>query len=198
MIAQINGKLLSKRPGSVTIEVNGVGYEVNIPLSTYYKLPEPDQPVTLMTHTAIRDDSIQLYGFLRAEERELFYMLKGVSGIGPRLALNILSGMPVEDLIQAISASDLARLNALPGVGKKTAERLILELKDMVSVIAVPSGGGGVEAGVSGLDDDVLSALTNLGYKSARAREAVRKAMADAGEGAGFEELLKAALKILS
>jgi Holliday junction DNA helicase RuvA len=195
MIAQINGKLVLKTSGSVVIDVGGIGYEVFIPLSTYYKLPDPNETVTLKTHTCIREDSIQLYGFLSHEEKELFKKLIGVAGIGPKLARNILSGMSPQALISSIAGGDLLSLKSLPGVGKKTAERLIVELKDSVRVMAEFKTG---ESVITGLQNDVVSALLNLGYKPTQAKEALSKVKADLPDGAGFEELFRAALKVLS
>jgi Holliday junction DNA helicase RuvA len=195
MIAHINGKLILKTSGYVVIDVGGIGYEVFIPLSTYYKLPGLNETVALKTHTFIKDDSIQLYGFLSHKERELFQMLIGVMGIGPKLARNILSGMSPDALVSSIAGGDLVNLKTLPGVGKKTAERLILELKDSVRAMAEFKSG---EAVLSGLHNDVISALNNLGYKPAQAKEALNMARADSSDGAGFEELFKAALKVLS
>ncbi len=198
MIAHVNGKLVLKTSGSVVIDVGGIGYEVFIPLSTYYKLPGTNEPLSLKTHTCIKDDSIQLFGFLTLEEKELFEKLIGVAGIGPRLALNILSGMSPGALVSSIVGADLASLNALPGVGKKTAERLIVELKDSLSDLVESGRGEAAPSAWGGLHHDVISALNNLGYKPARAREALRKAKADYPEDAGFEELFKATLKVLS
>lgn len=195
MIAQINGKLVFKTTGSVVIDVGGIGYEVFIPLSTFYKLPEPNETVTLKTHTFIKEDSIQLYGFLSQLEKELFQMLIGVAGIGPKLARNILSGMSPESLISSIAAGDLVGIRAMPGIGKKTAERLIVELKDTVGTLAEFHPGEAVEAG---LHDDVVSALNNMGYKTAQAKQALTRVKQELGEGADFEQLFKAALKRLS
>jgi Holliday junction DNA helicase RuvA len=195
MIAQVSGKLVQKTTGSVVIDVGGVGYEVFIPLSTYYKLPEPNETITLKTHTFVKEDSIQLYGFFSQHERELFQMLIGVAGVGPKLACNILSGMSSEALISSIAGGDLASLKAMPGVGKKTAERVIVELKDTVRTIAEFHPGTGIE---QGLHDDVVSALNNIGYRTAQAKQALSRAKQELPEGAGFEELFKSALKKLS
>lgn len=197
MIAHINGKLILKSPDSVVIDVGGVGYEVFIPLSTFYKLPELNETVALKVHTNLREDAIQLYGFLTIEEKEAFQVLISVSGIGPKLARNILSGIAVGDLVQAISASDKARLSSIPGIGNKSAERLILELKDKVKNITradVKSAGAPLDS----LSSDVISALDNLGYRSALAEEAVKKAKAGLAGSFGFEELFKESLKLLS
>ena len=201
MIAQLRGRLVSKDPGQVVVDVNGVGYQVFIPLSTYYHLPALQQEVFLRVHTHVREDAIHLYGFHTPEERATFELLTGVSGIGPRLASNILSGISVEEFIPAILEGDLARLKAIPGVGKKTAERLILELKD--KVLEVPRTtpvvvGRRPSSEQDQTIEDVVSALLNLGCsrkEASRAAEAAREAL---GSGADFEKLVKQALKNLS
>ncbi len=198
MIALIRGTLAYKSIDHVIIDVGGVGYRLFIPLSTFYALPETGE-VSFYTHTHVREDALLLYGFLTPEEKELFVVLIGISGIGPRLAVNILSHIPVTDLKQAIAAGDVKRLSALPGIGKKTAERLVLELKDKIR----PEEGSAHEtasplvvAQASGeLVNDVLSALVNLGYKENQARK-VLEAMELAPE-ATMEETLKGALKVL-
>lgn len=201
MIAQLRGRLVSKDPGQVVVDVNGVGYQVFIPLSTYYHLPALQQEVFLRVYTHVREDAIHLYGFHTPEERATFELLTGVSGIGPRLASNILSGISVEEFIPAILEGDLARLKAIPGVGKKTAERLILELKD--KVLEVPRTtpvivGRRPSSEQDQTIEDVVSALLNLGCsrkEASRAAEAAREAL---GSGADFEKLVKQALKNLS
>jgi Holliday junction DNA helicase RuvA len=199
MIASLTGTLVSKSPNAAVVDVHGVGYRVFVPLSTFYLLPEEKKSVTLLTHTHVREDALQLYGFLRNEEKAVFLALIGVSGVGPKLALNILSGLPLEDFVKAVRAGDVARLSLIPGVGKKTAERLALELKDKIAT-AMPSVGAtpGMESTPSGDStiDDAVSALVNLGYKSAEAREAVKRAAG--GEAVSIESLIKAALKTLS
>ncbi len=199
MIAHIKGKLALKSADSVVVDVGGVGYEVFIPLSTFYRLPEPGEPVSLNVHTHLRDDAIQLWGFLTFEEKEMFQLLISVSGIGPKVARNILSGIGYAELTGAIASADKARLSTIPGIGGKSAERLILELRDKVKrlvreepVTNIPGGAG------DALESDVLSALDNLGYKSALTGEAVKKASKGLPEGCGFEELFKEALKHLS
>ncbi len=201
MIAQIKGRLTVKTTESVVIDVGGVGYEAFIPLSTFYGLPDVGSEVSLFVHTVLREDAIQLFGFSTAGEKSLFRLLIGVSGIGPKVARNILSGIGPEDLAVAIANSDRARLSTIPGIGAKSAERLILELKDKVATLERPEEAGRQAAsnGAQGsLSDDVLSALDNLGYKNAQAAEAVKKAVAALGEGSGFEELFKESLKHLS
>lgn len=198
MIAHINGKIAYKSIDSVVIDVNGIGYEVFIPLSTYYKLPDVNQTVALNVHTHLREDAIQLYGFLSLEEKEAFALLISVSGVGPRLARNILSGISVSDLVSAISSSDKGRLSAIPGIGSKSAERLILELRDKIKKISKTGGTKEPEAESDLLTADVISALDNLGYKNAQSAEAVKKAKTLLPAGFVFEDLFKEALKLLS
>jgi len=198
MIANISGRLIYKTTESVVIDVGGVGYEIFIPLSTFYTLPDINEPARLKIYTHVREDAIQLYGFLTQEERDVFGLLISVSGVGPKLARNILSGIAVGDLVAAIGSSDNKKLSSIPGIGGKSAERLILELKDKVKllVIEAPSSSGAeVDTSVAG---DVLSALDNLGYKAVLAGEAVKKAKGTLPDDYGFEELFKEALKHLS
>jgi len=201
MIAHIKGKIIHKSPDSVIIDVAGVGYEVHIPLSTYYKLPETEEYVSLNTYTHIREDALQLYGFLTQREKEIFQLLIGVSGVGPRLARNILSGIPADDLVSALSSGDIARLKAIPGIGGKTAERLIVELRDKMTAIVRNHVGEVVASGVADKRDDiskdVLSALVNLGYKGNLAEKAIEKAK-QINTDATFEILLKESLKVLA
>ncbi|MEK7774154.1 MAG: Holliday junction branch migration protein RuvA [Deltaproteobacteria bacterium] len=198
MIAHIRGKLMRKSTETVVIDVNGVGYEVFIPLTTYYQLPEINHDLSLNVHTNVREDAIQLYGFLTLEEKEAFQLLISVSGVGPKLARNILSGIPVGDLVRAIASSDRVRLNSIPGIGAKSAERLIVELKDKVkNLLRLPTKEQpGLEK--DQLAADVISALDNLGYRTALSEEAVKKAKLLLPSGNGFEELFKEALKLLS
>lgn len=201
MIAQLRGLLVSKDPGQVVIDVNGVGYQVFIPLSTFYQLPELQQEVSLRVYTHVREDAIQLYGFHALEERMTFELLTGVSGIGPRLAANILSGIAVEEFIPAIREGDIARLKAIPGVGRKTAERIIVELKD--KVLEVPCTGR-VAVGHppnpkrDHMIENVISALLNLGCSRKEATAAAETAQHAVGDGADFEKLVKQALQHLS
>lgn len=201
MIAHIKGKIIHKSPDSVIIDVAGVGYEVHIPLSTYYKLPETEEYVSLNTYTHIREDALQLYGFLTQREKEIFQLLIGVSGVGPRLARNILSGIPADDLVSALSSGDIARLKAIPGIGGKTAERLIVELRDKMTAIVRSHVGEVAASGVADKRDDiskdVLSALVNLGYKGNLAEKAIEKAK-QINTDATFEILLKESLKVLA
>jgi holliday junction DNA helicase RuvA len=196
MIGQLRGRLAEKRPNQVLVDVGGVGYLVQVPLSTYGALGELHTEVTLLIHTHVREDALALYGFVSAREKHFFEMLLSASGVGPTLALKILSGMSVEELVPAIRGSDLARLTRIPGVGRKTAERMVVELKDRLEAVAVetekptPSSPAGIEA-------DVVSALVNLGYDGRAAETAVAEAKHEAGTGS-FEKLLRGALQSLS
>ena len=190
MIAHLRGKLAQKDPARVIVDVNGVGYEVFVPLTTFTALPETGSEVSIDVHTHVREDLIALYGFSTRRERTIFEKLMTISGIGPKLAVTILSGGSVEDLVGAIKRSDLARLTAIPGVGKKTAERIILELKDKFQDFAEAQAKPAVEV-------DVLSALENLGYNRALAESALRRA-ADGDRDPAFDVLFKRALQILT
>jgi holliday junction DNA helicase RuvA len=200
MIAHLTGKLILKKPNSVIVDVGGVGYELTVPLSTFYELGDVGVNVSLRVHTYVREDALQLFGFRTDSEKRLFLLLIGVSGIGPRLAITVLSGLSSEELIQAIRLNDLARLVSIPGVGKKTAERMLVELKDKITAIAPPGLEDQLRAGEptsSAIRDDVISALVNLGYPKAIAERAllgVLKEMPDAT----FEMALKLALRRLS
>jgi Holliday junction DNA helicase RuvA len=190
MIAHLRGKLAQKDPARVVVDVNGVGYEVFVPLTTFTVLPDPGSEVSIDVHTHVREDMIALYGFSTRRERMIFEKLMTISGIGPKLAVTILSGGSVEDLVAAIKRSDLARLIAIPGVGKKTAERIILELKDKLQDFAEGPAKSAVES-------DVLSALENLGYLRAHAEAALRRAV-DGDRDPAFDVLFKRALQILT
>ena len=192
MIAQLAGALAYKSPEHLVIDVQGVGYQVLVSLNAFYRLPEPGHPVRLLIHTHVREDALQLYGFLDRDEKELFLLLTSVSGIGPRLALNILSGTPTQELLDALEAADLVRLVAIPGVGKKTAERLVLELRDKIKLVrsARVDERGAV---ASGLEAEAVSALVNLGYRRNEAERAVKTACA-AG-ATDLEAVIRTALK---
>jgi len=199
MIAHLRGSILEKHPNRLVIDVNGVGYEVFVPLSTFYGLGEPGTGTALRVHTHVREDAIVLYGFATQLEQDLFERLISVSGIGPKVSLAVLSGIEPEDLIRAIERGDLARLTAIPGVGKKTSERIVLELKDRlprVSAEAVPVTGDS-DATPAPLQDDVISALVNLGYHRPLAEKAAASAVRVAPD-AGFERTLKQALRELA
>jgi Holliday junction DNA helicase RuvA len=197
MIGQLRGRLEDKRPNQVLMDVAGVGYQVQIPLSTFAALGELHSEVTLLIHTHLREDQIALFGFLTAREKHLFELLLSASGVGPNLALRILSGMSVDDLVPAIRAGDLAKLTGIPGIGRKTAERIVVELRDRLAALeATPAEVG--KASRASVEDDVASALANLGYdrrEIARALDAVRR---EGRAAAGFELLLRAALGRLS
>jgi holliday junction DNA helicase RuvA len=192
MIAQLAGALAHKSPEHLVVDVQGVGYQVLVSLNSFYRLPEPGNPVRLLIHTHVREDALQLYGFIDREEKELFLLLNSVSGIGPRLALNILSGTPTNELLDALEAGDLVRLVAIPGVGKKTAERLVLELRDKIKLV---KSTGGTDAGrrAIGLEAEAVSALVNLGYRHNEAERAVKAACA-AG-ASDLETVIRTALK---
>jgi Holliday junction DNA helicase RuvA len=190
MIAHLRGKLAQKDPARVIVDVNGVGYEVFVPLTTFSALPDTGSEVSIDIHTHVREDLIALYGFSTRRERTIFEKLMTISGIGPKLAVTILSGGSVEDLVTAIKRGDLARLTAIPGVGKKTAERIVLELKDKLQEFAEAPARSPVEA-------DVLSALENLGYNRAVAEAALSRAV-NGDSASAFDVVFKRALQILT
>ena len=196
MIGQLRGRLTDKRPNQVMVDVGGVGYLVAVPLSTYAALGELHAEVTLLIHTHVREDALALYGFLSAREKHLFELLLGASGVGPTLALKILSGMNVEELVPAIRTGDLARLTKIPGVGRKTAERMVVELKDKLEAVAAEAERPAA-ASPAGVEADVRSALINLGYDERTAESAVKEAKSQAGV-ASFEKLLRASLNAVS
>ena len=197
MIAHLRGTILEKHPNRVVVDVGGVGYDVAVPLSTFYGLGDAGREVTLRVHTHVREDAIALFGFATALELDLFERLIGISGIGPKVGLAVLSGIEPAELIGAIGRGDLARLTAIPGVGKKTAERIVLELKDRLPKAQVAPVPGGAEQPPA-LRDDLLSALVNLGYHRPLAEKAVDAALKAAGRDAGFERTLKHALRELA
>jgi Holliday junction DNA helicase RuvA len=196
MIGQLRGRLAEKRPNQVLVDVGGVGYVVQVPLSTYAALGELHTEVTLLIHTHVREDALALYGFVSAREKNFFQMLLSASGVGPTLALKILSGMSVEELIPAIRGSDVARLTRIPGVGRKTAERMVVELKDKLETVA-PETEKPAASSPAGIEADVISALVNLGYDGRAAETAVGEGKREAGAG-NFEKLLRATLQSLS
>ena len=198
MIAYLRGRLSAKQPNRIVIDVNGVGYDVSVPLSTFYGLGDEGSEVALRIHTHVREDALALYGFATALELVLFERLIGISGIGPKLALAVMSGIEPGELVRAIEQSDIVRLTAIPGVGKKTSERIVVELKDRLPRLrpeVAAAGGDAIEP--SALRDDVLSALVNLGYHRPLAERAVELAVKAAPEG-GFERTLKQALRELA
>jgi Holliday junction DNA helicase RuvA len=196
VIAHLRGRLFDKQPNRLIVDVNGVGYDVFVPLSTYYGLGDAGSEVTLRIHTHVREDALLLYGFATRLEQDLFERLISVSGIGPKVALAVLSGIEPGELMRAIERSDLARLTAIPGVGKKTSERIVLELKDRLpkAQTSAPSALGGES---SLLRDDVLSALINLGYHRPLAEKAVDSALKQL-PGSDFERTLKQSLRELA
>ena len=195
MIARLRGVLLERRPDQAILEVGGVGYRVFISLNTFYDLPEPGRELALLIHTNVREDALHLYGFMKSAEREAFQALIAVSGVGPKLAMAILSGISSDDLWLAVRSRDAARLTKAPGVGKKTAGRLILELEGRLPQAdpAAPAPPGLAPAGA-----DAVSALTNLGYPEPAAAKAVAAAFQELGPGAALEAALRLAFKLLS
>jgi Holliday junction DNA helicase RuvA len=194
LIAQIQGRLLRKGPQEAIVDVGGVGYRLTIPLSTFYRIGEPGAEVTLLTHTHVREDTLALFGFLTAVEQALFERLIAVSGVGPKLAVSVLSGIEAPELVAALRSGDVARLTRIPGVGKKTAERLVVELKDKMQDL--PSADVPPVA-KSPAADDIVSALVHLGYSRPEAERAVERTLREHGEGR-FEDLLRAALQVVS
>ncbi len=195
MIGRLRGRILSKQPPFLLLDVNGVGYEIEAPMSTFYVLPHGDEAVTLHTHLSVREDAHVLYGFARENDRTLFRALLKVSGVGGKMALGVLSGMTAEEFSQAVQSGDIAGLTRLPGVGKKTAERLVIEMRDKLDKV---SGGGGdavvmiAGGGPAAADQDAVSALIALGYRPPEASRMVSKVFQ---EGMDTEAIIRAALK---
>ena len=195
MIAHLRGRLLVKHPNQAIVETGGVGYDLTISVPTFSELPPAGSEVALHVHTHVREDAIALYGFLRAAEKQLFEKLISVSGIGPKLAITILSGMPADEIVNAIRGNDLAKLTRVPGIGKKTAERMVLELRDKLpkeafgEVVTAPT--------ITAVEEDVLSALVNLGYQRPAAERALAS-VAKNGRGGSFEVLFRETLAGLS
>jgi holliday junction DNA helicase RuvA len=200
MIAHLRGKLLAKHPNQVVVETGGVGYEVNISVPTFSELPANGSEVALHIHTHVREDVIALYGFLRPAEKVLFEKLMTVSGIGAKLAITILSGMAADDMAAAIRSNDLIRLTKIPGIGKKTAERMVLELRDKLP----PTAGTSTPSApaMSAMEEDVLSALVNLGYQRAAAEKAlasvVKSGVGKSEKSGSFDAMFREALAGLS
>src|SRR5215467_10319732 len=191
MIAHLSGTLLSKQSTAVIVDVGGVGYEVTIPLSTFYELGEAGSSVQLRIYTHVREDTLQLYGFKTARERELFLQIISVSGVGPKLAIALLSGMNPDEIVGSIRTNNLVRLTAIPGVGRKTAERLVVDLRDKIAALSSPAleeefaakaAAAGAPASTDAMRDDAMSALSNLGYQKAAAEKAVKTAADEGGE----------------
>ncbi|MCU1265386.1 MAG: ruvA [Acidobacteria bacterium] len=205
MIAHLSGTLLSRQATSVILDVGGVGYEVTIPLSTFYELEELGSKVQLRIYTHVREDALQLYGFKTARERELFMRLISVSGIGPKLGITLLSGMSADEMIASIRNNNLARLTLIPGVGRKTAERLVIELRDKIATLALPEpedltgsqAGKGAAPSEDFVRSDALSALVNLGYQRSAAEKAITAALDEGGE-ISVETILRRALRRLA
>ncbi|MGB7921699.1 MAG: Holliday junction branch migration protein RuvA [Pyrinomonadaceae bacterium] len=207
MIAHLSGILLFKQTTTVILEVGGVGYEVTIPLSTFYDLPDAgtNSNIKLRIYTHVREDALQLYGFKTARERELFQQLISVSGIGPKLGITMLSGMNADEIIASIRTNNLARLTSIPGVGRKTAERLVIELRDKIAALSSPAleeefaaqSGAGASVSEDAVRDDALSALINLGYQKASAEKAITAAIQEGGD-ISVEMLLRRALRTLA
>ena len=201
MIALIRGTIAIKTPQNVIVDVGGVGYDIITPLSTFYLLPDPPGEVSLYIHTNVREDAIQLFGFLSMLEKALFLLLIGVNGIGPKLAVNILSGIGPNELLNAISMGDIFKIQAIPGIGKKMSERIILELKDRTGKLlrsdTVDKPMPVIEDFIHNIDDDALSALVNLGYSVKAAEQAIRKAKETLTDPT-LEELIRVALRPLA
>ena len=197
MIAHLIGKLIYKSPDHSIVDVNGIGYKIFTPLSTYYVLPKTGESVTLHIHTRVREDELKLFGFLTEEEQTIFEKLITINKVGPKLALGILSGMSPENLLTAIMNNDAARLSTIPGVGKKTAERLTLEMKDKLSDLTFEMEHQLDAETPEGFYEDALSALVNLGYKKPQAEKSLKSAYNKIGKGSSLEELIKESLNNL-
>ena len=198
MIAHLTGKLTHKSPIAIIIDVNGVGYQVFIPLSTFYALPELESKISLGIHTHMREEALKLFGFYTIDEKRIFEKLITINKVGPKLALTILSGMPPADILSTIDSNDIVKLSTIPGIGRKTAERLILEMRgklDGLSLDFVAKKGPGPE---KGLFDDALSALVNLGYKKSQAEQTLKKVYAGRVGDTSIENLIKDSLNLLS
>jgi holliday junction DNA helicase RuvA len=193
VIAHLRGRLIAKHPNQAIVEASGVGYDVIITIPTFSELPAAGAEVALHIHTHVREDALALYGFLRPEEKQLFEKLITVSGIGPKLAITILSGMATADMVGAIRGNDFARLTKIPGIGRKTAERMCVELRDKLEAFGAPQP----VVSHSAVEEDVISALTNLGYQRALAEKAVERAVQSAGRE-NFDAIFRAALGALS
>jgi len=200
MIGQLKGQLLRKKPNLVLVDVGGVGYEVSIPLTSFYELPGEGSEITLKIHTHAREDALILFGFCSQREKDLFLKLISISGVGPKLAIAILSGAQVEELAGAIAEGNVARLIAIPGVGRKTAERLVLELKSQITSFLLPEQAEAARAGskLTALEEDVISALTNLGYSKSSAEKALSVAIRSEDCERSFEGILRNTLQRLA
>jgi len=200
MIAHLSGKLLEKQANSVIVDVGGVGYEVTIPLSTFYEIGEPGTDIELRIYTHVREDAIQLFGFKTTRERDLYLKLISVQGIGSKSGVTMLSGMSADEIVSAIRSNDLGRLTAIPGVGRKTAERLVIELRDKVGDLAAAAAASSMasdELPADAVFDDALSALVNLGYQRAAAERALKKVTQE-GADMSVQKLLRRSLQVLA
>jgi len=197
MIAWLSGTIINKKPALVVIETGGVGYLVHVSLPTFYSLGEEGEPASLFIHTYVKEDAFQLFGFATDGEKEIFNRLIGVNKVGPKLAITILSGMAANELLDAVNRKDIAKLSSVPGIGKKTAERLILELSDKLADLMAGLREEGEGKGGPGIHDDAVSALISLGYKKSDSQKAVETAHARLPDGA-LEDILKQALNFLA
>ena len=198
MIAHLKGKLTHKSPVAIIIDVNGVGYQVFVPLSTFYALPELESEISLGIHTHMREEALKLFGFYTTDEKIIFEKLITINKVGPKLALTILSGMPPADILSTINSNDIVKLSTIPGIGRKTAERLILEMRDKLDGLSLDFIATKDPGPEKGLFDDALSALVNLGYKKSQAELALKKVYAESAEDNSIENLIKDSLNLLS
>jgi Holliday junction DNA helicase RuvA len=198
MIAHLKGKLTYKSPIEIAIDVNGVGYQVFVPLSTFYALPELKEDVFLDIHTHMREESLKLFGFYTTDEKRIFEKLIAINKVGPKLALTILSGMSPAELFTTIDSNDIGKLSTIPGIGRKTAERLILEMRDKMDGISLDSDIKKDSIPQNGLFDDALSALVNLGYKKNQAEQTLKKVYPEGEVGESIEDIIKKSLNLLS
>jgi len=200
MIASLTGRLAFKAPTYLVLDVHGVGYEVFIPLSTYYGLPNLSESISLSVHTHVREDAIQLFGFLTSQEKDAFVLLTSVSGVGPKLALSVLSALPVSDLVSAIQSGDVEKLTTVPGIGNKSASRLVLELKDKVEKLypGLAPTSDSPRQGEDATFDDALSALVNLGYRPQDAKEALKQVKKSNAESIVLKDMIRESLKELA
>ena len=200
MIASLTGRLAFKAPTYLILDVRGVGYEVYIPLSTYYGLPNLSESISLSVHTHVREDAIQLFGFLTSQEKDAFVLLTSVSGVGPKLALSVLSALPVSDLVSAIQSGDVEKLTTVPGIGNKSASRLVLELKDKVGKLqpGLAQASDLPRQGQDATFDDALSALVNLGYRPQDAKEALKQVKKSNPESIALTDMIRESLKELA
>ncbi len=200
MIASLTGRLAFKAPTYLILAVQGVGYEVFIPLSTYYGLPNLSDSLSVSVHTHVREDAIQLFGFLTSQEKDAFVLLTSVSGVGPKLALSVLSALPVSDLVSAIQSGDVEKLTTVPGIGNKSASRLVLELKDKVGKLrpGLAPAHDSARLGQDAIFDDALSALVNLGYRPQDAKDALKQVKKSNAESIVLKDMIRESLKELA